>query len=297
MNKLYAFLIVFLALSTLLTISVHPVKASGDLWIERAPLPNAEYRFGTISVNGEIYAIGHNFTYAFNPSTDTWVSKPPVPSHRQGFAIAAYQNKIYVIGGWNSTNPNTGISITLGTNEMYDPTTDTWTTKAPLPTATMNLQANVVNGKIYVISGMTNAETPSLSNATWVYDPINNSWSTAADIPNPVFAYASAVVGSKIYVEGGEFKGPPYYSNLNQIYDIETNTWSLGNPLPIHINRAAAGATAGTLAPARLYVVGGTNDGYHGVNTIQIYDPQTDIWTLGSFNADTALRLGSCSFK
>jgi N-acetylneuraminic acid mutarotase len=111
-----------------------------------------------------------------------------VPSHRQGFAIAACQNKIYVIGRWNSTNPKTGIAITLGTNEIYYPTTDTWTTKAALPTATMNLQANVVNDKIYVISGMTNAETPTLSNATWVYDPINNSWSAAADIPQTVWA-------------------------------------------------------------------------------------------------------------
>ena len=128
MNKFYTFLLVFLAFSALLAIPVHPVMASGDLWVQRAPMPNAEVSFGALSVNGEIYAIGYNFTYVFNPSADSWVSKTQLPSHRQGFAIAAYQNKIYVIGGWNSTNPNTGIAITLGTNEMYDPATDTWTT-------------------------------------------------------------------------------------------------------------------------------------------------------------------------
>src|SRR5450759_2653576 len=154
MNKPYAFLLVILALSALLTISVHSVKASGDSWVQRAPMPNAEFSFEAVSVNQEIYAIGHNFTYIFDPSTDSWVSKTPMPTHQQGFAIATYQNKIYVIGGWNSTNPHTGIAITMGTNEMYDPATDTWTTKVSMPTPIADMEANVVDGKIYVIRGL-----------------------------------------------------------------------------------------------------------------------------------------------
>ena len=67
MNKLIAFLFVFLALSALLAISVHSVRASGDLWTERTPMPNAESNFGAVSVNGEIYAIGHDFTMFLIP--------------------------------------------------------------------------------------------------------------------------------------------------------------------------------------------------------------------------------------
>jgi N-acetylneuraminic acid mutarotase len=282
LNKLYAFLLVFLAFSALLAISVHPVKASGDLWIERAPMPNAEFSFGAVSVNGEIYAIGHNFTYVFDPSADTWVSKTQMPTHRQGFAIAAYPNKIYVIGGWNSTNPNTGIAITLGTNEMYDPATDTWTTKASMPTPTADMEANVVDDKIYVISGLTDIAKPTLSSSNWVYDPSSNSWSPAAPIPTAVFDYASAVVNNKIYIEGGGLSGSPYYSNLNQIYDPKTNTWTLGEPPPLMVHQSSAGATTGVLASAKLYIIGGTNDGYNGINTNQIYDPQTGNWTLGA---------------
>ena len=56
--------------------------------------------------------------------------------------------KIYAIGGarvW----PGQAVS----TVEEYDPATDTWTTKAPMPTARRSLSTSVVNGKIYAIGG------------------------------------------------------------------------------------------------------------------------------------------------
>jgi N-acetylneuraminic acid mutarotase len=276
MNKLIAFLLVFLALSAVLAFSVHSVRASGDLWIERAPMPKAESNFGAVSVNGEIYAIGYNFTYVFDSSADTWVSKTSIPSHRQGVAIATCQNKIYVIGGWNSTLA-----------------TDTWAIKSPLPMPTANLQANVVNSKIYVISGMSDIAKPTLSSSNWVYDPSSDSWSSVAPIPTPVFNYASTVVDDKIYIEGGGLSSSPYYSNLNQIYDPRTNSWTLGEPLPAALLSASAGATTGVLAPAKLYIIGGTHNGYDGITTTQIYDPQTGKWTLGAAmpNAREALAV------
>jgi hypothetical protein len=282
MIKLNALLFVFLISLLLLCVSVLPVKASGDVWVQRAPLPYAEFSFGAASANGEIYAIGHNFTYAFYPFNDSWVSKTPIPSHRQGFAIATCQNKIYVIGGWNSLDPNTGIAITSGTNEMYDPATDTWTNRASLPAPTAYMEANVVNDKIYVIAGIADISKPTLSSSNWVYDPSSNSWNSAASIPTSVFKYASAVVDNKIYLVGGDGGKSSAVSNLNQIYDPETNSWTIGQPLPTAVRHAGAAATAGKLAPARLYIIGGSNNGYDGVSATQIYDPQTGNWALGA---------------
>ena len=275
----------------MLAMSIQSVGASGDMWILRRPMPNADLNLGAVSINGEIYVIGHNFTYVFNPNTDTWISKTPMPSNRQGFAIAAYQNKIYVIGGWNSVDPKTGIAITLGTNEIYDPATDTWTNKASMPTPTANMEANEVEGKIYVIGGMTDISKPTVTSTNWVYDPSDNSWSTAEPIPTPVFDYASAVLNGRIYVEGGGLSGSPYYTDSNQIYDPKTNTWVLGQPLPVNVHGSAAEATTGVLASAKLYVIGGTKDGFNGVNTTQIYDPQTDQWAFGAQMSTARLLL------
>ena len=93
--------------------------------------------------------------------------------------------------------------------------------------------------------------------------------------------YASAVVDNKIYLEGGGKSGPAII-DLNQIYDPETNKWTLGAPLPSSILLAAAGATTGVLAPTRLYVIGGTTDGIIPVNSSYIYNQQANNWTMGA---------------
>ena len=286
MSKGFAFVLVLVFLTASCIMVVKPVSGASAVdnsWVERAPMPTGEYFLGAVSVNGEIYAIGSGFTYVYNPATDVWVSKTPMPTNQQHFAIAACQGKIYVIGGWNSTDPNTGYPILTGANEMYDRATGTWEAKAPLPTPTDYVQANVVNGEIYVMGG-----------STWVYDPSNDSWSTAAPIPTPVYGYASAVVNNKIYIEGGQSGNNGQLSNLNQIYDPETNVWTIGSPLPTAVNYAAAGVTTGVLAPTRLYVMGGVTratDGVRGVDTVQIYDPQADSWVNGSSMPTSRLGL------
>jgi N-acetylneuraminic acid mutarotase len=277
--------------------TIKPVTASGDLWVERAPMPSSEAYFGTVAVNGQIYAIGSNFTYVFDPLSDAWVSKTPMPTNQQFFAIASYQGNIYVIGGFNGTNPATGFTVNTGANEMYNPETNTWTAEAPMPNPAEGMQADVVGGNIYVISGLlgtitgpTGSPEPNISSSVWFYNPSTDSWSTATPISTPVFYYASAVVDNKIYVEGGE--DSTGYTGLNQIYDPQTGTWTEGQSMPVIVHEAAAGATTGALAPAMLYIIGGTSDGFDGVNATQIYDPQANNWTLGAQMLKARLGLG-----
>jgi len=88
-----------------------------------------------------------------------------------------------------------------------------------------------------------------------------------------VYDYSSAVVDDKIYIISGAFANSSL-SSLVQIFDPKTNNWTNGAPIPTPMHQAAAGATTGTYAPKRIYIIGG--------NTTQAYDPQTNNWTNGA---------------
>jgi hypothetical protein len=199
---------------------------------------------------------------------------------RTGFAIAAYKNKIYCIGGATSHDIYVGAKVT-GINEVYDPTTDTWETKKPMPTATWRVPANVVKGKIYVIDW---------DGKNYVYDVAKDSWSTKTPTPSPSAAgfdgHVSAVVDDKIHIIGGLSGNQD--SNMHQIYDPETDVWSYGTPPPNSIGNAngngAASATTGVMAPKRIYVLGQQGNLRQGEpsGSNRIYDPKNNSWTFGA---------------
>jgi len=277
---------IVVAIVLLATVSMQPAKAAGDFWVEKAPMPTANAYSEAVTIKGEIYVITPNFTYLYDPPTDTWLSKSSMPTVQFGFASATYQNMIYIFGGCSFFNPTSGYPINCTqANKVYNPATDSWENRAPMPTARAEMQANVVNGKIYLIGGaLPNGD---ISNASEVYDPSSDSWSTAKPIPYPVALYASAVVSNKIYVEGGGQSGPKI-SDLNQIYDTKTNVWTLGEHLPTPLVWAAAASTSGVVAPVRLYILGGTSDGINCVNTTnRIYNPQSNSWTIGALMPTT----------
>jgi len=272
MGKTAALLLVlvFLIASCLLwKQALSSVKVVENSWAAKAPVPSAVY--GVAAANGKIYAFARNVTYEYNPITNVWTTKNPLSSNMYGSALAVYQNKIYAMGEGN------------GMTQVYDLATDTWETKASMPTPRAQLTANVVNGKIYLIGGRTGGQytTTALNE---VYEIATDSWTTKAPIPNPVTLYASAVVDNKIYIIGGqdEFTYPMNLA-LVQIYDPATDTWSFGASIPKIVTSAAAGATTGVWAPKRIYVIGGMPaKSLIGTNLNQVYNPENDSWTIGA---------------
>ena len=193
-----------------------------------------------------------------------------------------YQNKIYVIGGGTGFGQNGEGVIHSSVNEVYDPSTDTWESRTSMPTKRGQMDANMVDGKIYVIGGRT-AGQYSTTNLTEVYDPSTDMWTTKAAIPYPVVSYQSAVVGKRIYIIGGQDE---FDSRLNldttQIYDTVSNTWSLGAATPTLLQEGAAAATAGVNAPKRIYVMGVSKEFAVPSKQNYVYDPQANSWNTGA---------------
>jgi hypothetical protein len=268
-------------------------------WASLAPLPTARGELGVAVADGNIYAIGGfngnsplNVNEEYNPSTDTWTTKSPMPTARSGFAIAVYNNKIYCIGGTLGNNEY------VGNNEAYDPLTDTWQTEASMPTPRADLSASVVNGKIYLIGGEVYSNTsPNYveTSVNEVYNPATNTWSTAAPLPSAVYGYASAEINGEIYIIGGSKNsataGTSAFVNSNQVYDPQTNSWSLGANLPSSATYAAAATTEGFAAPPLLYLIGGFFINSF-INTVQVYDAGKNSWSTGASMPTARAYLG-----
>ncbi len=255
---------------------------SENSWKQKAPMHNPRYAAGVAVANETIYVIGGrhtqtigngfttvatNSTEAYNPSSNSWTDKSPMQMPLYSFGVAVYQNRIFAIGE--------------SSNFVYDPKTDTWTSKAPMPIARMYLQANFVNGKIYLIGGETQNEA---SNVNEAYDPATDSWTTCASIPIGVEAYSSTVVNNKIYIISG-YTGnvaSPSSSNLNQVYDPTKDTWKQAAPIPNSACSSAAGSTTGTNGTKKaIYVINGANstNPLDAQSINQVYFPQNDSWT------------------
>ena len=304
MNKWAARLLVLIILSLCLVIT-KPAFSSADAtentWVSEAPMHEARENLGVASVNGKIYAIGGDtlsgfWTYSmgfsgtptggvvgtneeYDPTTNTWTFKTLMPTPRTGFAIASYENKIYCIGGATTRNIYTGATLTA-VNEVYDPATDTWETKTPMPSATWLVPANAVNGKIYVIDW---------NGKVYAYDIAADSWSAKSTAPTPSAAgfdgHVSAVVSGKIHIIGGLSTSGD--SNLHQVYDPATDNWTYASSPPNSVGNAvgqgAATATIGEFALRRIYVFGQQGNLRQGEpeGSNRIYNPQADTWTFG----------------
>jgi len=293
MSKTAALMLVLVFIASSCINVTAPVGVSADSvedsWVSKAPMQEARGGLSVAAVNGKIYAIGGSTRSGggadmngsipvtggivdtneeYDPVTDTWAFKESMPTPRERFAIATYKGKIYCIGGTTNHSKETGYTYT-GVNEVYDPATDTWETKASMPTVRAWIQANVADGKIYLIGGYPNGTLNE------VYDPETDTWTTETPMPTASHNYASAVVYNKIYI---------IYSDLNQIYGTETDAWSQGTSAPWDFGWGCAAATTGVNAPKRIYVMGECTSSNEGEPSyfVRVYDPEKDAWTFGS---------------
>jgi N-acetylneuraminic acid mutarotase len=180
---------------------------------------------------------------------------------RSGLGVAVVNGKIYAIGGKSESG-------VVGTNEEYDPETDTWTYKASMPTPRQLFAVAVYQNKIYCIGGTT--DYSSYSDVNEVYDPATNTWTTRTRMPTARLGLQANVINDKIYLIGGL----PYL-NRNEAYDPAKNTWKAKTPLP------NATGFVSTVINNKIYAVGTYFNGKY-ISTTQIYDPDMNAWTKGS---------------
>ncbi|MFC1603950.1 kelch repeat-containing protein [Planctomycetota bacterium] len=187
--------------------SVIEYYARTDTWTPKADMPMARGWVSGSVVNGKIYVIGGASRYQdtalstveeYDPVTDTWARKADMPTARVCLSTSAVNGKIYAIGGCPGSSQ---WYRALSTVEEYDPATDTWTTKADMPTPRTYISTCALNGKIYAIGGLktrANHVAPVEE-----YDPATDTWTSVADMPTTRSGVATSAVNGKLYAIGG----------------------------------------------------------------------------------------------
>lgn len=205
---------------------------------------------------------------------DSWVSKAPMQQARGCLGVATVNGKIYAIGGSvASSHDIVKDSQLVGTNEEYDPATDTWTFKASMPTPRYYFGVAVYQNKIYCIGGeikvgeVNGYAQLGRTGVNEVYDPATDTWETKTSMPTARSHLRANVVNGKIYlIEGVGSR------HANEVYDPETDSWTEKTPPP-----TGAFQYASAVVDNKIYIIGGIQNS----NRNQVYDPENDNWSLG----------------
>ncbi len=140
----------------------------------------------------------------FDTRTQTWSARKPMPTPRNHMDASHVDGKIYVIGGRVGSCFSGGWSTNVFMNEAYDIATDTWATRAPMPTPRSGTGSAVVDGRISVLGGEGWIDDfGGVFRAHEIYDPRTNSWSRAARMMTPRHGFATAAIGKRIYAVSG----------------------------------------------------------------------------------------------
>jgi Kelch motif protein/kelch motif-containing protein len=259
---------------------VQEYDPAADKWTKKKPMARPAHHEALAEYRGKIYMMGGfvaptsgqpggwqpiDNAWEFDPVADSWKALAPLPTKRGSAFATEVGGKIYVIGG-ASTHPGAkeialyanGPGRSVGANEAYDPATNKWEPRSPMPTARNHAFGGLVGGKIYVIGGRLGSSFSAASSNSDVveeYDPAVDSWGTVrAKMPTARSGGGWGTYGGRIYVAGGEVATPQLVGAFRafEAYDPGTNQWTAMPSMPIP-RHGVAGAVIGN----RFHLVSG----------------------------------------
>jgi large repetitive protein len=232
------------------------------------PLPLVLDPDGTIYV-GEF---GGSKVTALEPiDTGCWSAKKTLPASVLDAGGTALNEELYVVGGKTIGGPHSTVYV-------YDPTTDGWTTGAPLPGPAVENPAVVAhNGKLYAFGGSTAPFSGAVANAA-VFDPSTGAWTSLPPMGVARGGAAAKVLGGQIYVIGGMGGDGASLASV-EVFDPATSTWSSRTPMTTRRDNPGSAVLDGNL-----YIFGGRTRNADGstvngaLNTVEMYDPTIGTW-------------------
>ena len=197
-------------------------SATGSMAEAREQFPAVVLASGKVLVSGGLGAGGTVLGGAelFDPATGAWSSAGSLSVARFGHTATLLQNgKVLVTGGCPATScsPDTPVS------ELYDPTTNSWSTTGSLTTARhYHAAVRLRSGKVLVIGGLSGGGATA---SCEIYDPSTGTWSNAASTNVAQYLNGTSLLpDGKVLVTGGTVSRFP--SRSAELYDPSADTWT-----------------------------------------------------------------------
>jgi hypothetical protein len=204
-----------------------------------------------------------------------WTASTVIPANRTQHGMVAHPNgNIYLFNGY------TGAGAGVNTMYIYNVAANTWTTGPNLPFSTRGVAYCLgTDNNVYCQGGAPN------TNAFVRYNPTLNTWSAVATCTSGAWEGSMTSYNNKIYFAGGE----PYES-LMRVYNIATDTWTTAANMPTGVK--AHKIVSGN--DGYLYVFGGVNSSYVGVNSVQRYNIAANTWSVVNTIPIQKNQFGAC---
>jgi len=189
-------------------------------------------------------------TEVYDPATDAWTDRAPCPIATDGNNV--WGNRFVGGGGLNGLLYVVAFDANSATRNamyVYDPTTDTWTTKAAGAFGSGQFGATAFGGQLYVYVSPYFDPPPG---RLWSWEPSSETWIIRPTVTPWRAAFVGA--GNKLYTLGGlagVSEGAALTDAVEE-YDPATASWTQRGTIHIAREYATAVETGG-----HVYLFGG----------------------------------------
>jgi N-acetylneuraminic acid mutarotase len=232
-----------------------------------------------------IAACGHASTATAPPNgPGQWTGGPPLPVPRFEAYAASAGGKIWFLGGIIGVFGDIQSAQPSPRVDVFDPAKDAWEAGPDLPAngPKHHLAVATVDDVIYVVGGfdgiLDQRPNEPFRPVGVAYALRGGAWVKLAPPPLARGAATAQAIDGRIYVTGGApTEDQPPYAELD-VYDIATDSWTVGPPMPTAREHLASCAVAGTMIVIGGWV-GAPNMPRTAQNAAEAYDPRTGTWS------------------
>jgi N-acetylneuraminic acid mutarotase len=213
----------------------HVYPVGEDRWRDAAPIPLGANHVGVAFLDGRLYAIGgfleqnrkpHPRCFVYDPKGDRWAEIAPLPQAAGSTAVVGLGGVLHVIGG--AIGDTTESKTSIPWNRVYDPKTDRWSERRPMPTARDHTGTLAIGSLIHVIGGRVDSFHTN-SNLHHAYDPTKDEWSPRNPLPTARSGHGAVLYRGKVFVMGGE--GTNRVFGQMEAYDPAADSWEQYAPM------------------------------------------------------------------